>query len=261
MLRQISSIPVSRPTIVSPDANPVTVSRRAYTRTALEDFTFDHLRDPAHIKRLQHALDTAKRFKETGKAAGASFVVTGSYGTGKTTIAENLMNLFRSQVVAVDYDAGAIVYDERTRRTVIDGKLLDANQLVAAVEDRRGGLHSMFGSCRAVVIDDVGSESFATPTWTPTAEQDRNRRHSAYGQFFDYAYTRAQRYTSACPLHVIVTSNIPIVVNGAINEEFIDKLGGKAFSRLLQMASGYMCDLTGLPDYRQSVVLRRMLQA
>jgi hypothetical protein len=67
-------------------------------------------------------------------------------------------------------------------------------------------------------------------------------RHNRYGRFFEYC-SRANK-------HVIITSNVPLLAGGDVNPQFIDIFGSKGWSRLLQMAGGYMVDLSGLPDYR-----------
>lgn len=222
---------------------------RTYQVTPLADFRLDHLAG-AQRARLQHTLDKARAWLDAYPSQpGLSFVLAGPVGVGKTTIAENLMQAFREAVVPVDADGRNDLGIEPT--VVLNGRLLEATRLIGLLGDNTP-LDGAFGRAQVVVIDDAGEEDIPFTSEREHANHTsfRRVRQKRYGRFLDYCYRHGK--------HVLVTSMIPLLIDQggqkAINPEFVDIFGQKAFSRLYQMARGYMCDLSGLPDYRPFMV-------
>lgn len=246
---------------------------RVYQVKPLDAFTYDHLPNPEHKARLRLSLDKARAWLAAAPSqSGLSFVLTGSVGTGKTTIAENLMEPFkrtvgivpepadmayldglrRSWAAATDPDrrvwlAQEISEYERmlTPRLLSGGVLLEATALMRLVADQ-SPLSYALDRYDVIVVDDVGREDFSTATYTPSVEDTRPVRQNRYGRFLDYCY-RAHK-------HVIITSNTPLNDGGGVNAAFVDIFGDRGFDRLYQMAKGYMVDMTGLPSYRPYAV-------
>lgn len=246
---------------------------RTFRLTPLEAFQYDHLQTPEQREKLHRAVQKARGWLNCyQQQPGLSMVLCGPVGVGKTTIAENLMQVFRTETMVsqadedVTYRAlleGAIASlpegdprlvqiqamigqpapddAERVAVSVLNGRLLDATELMRLVGDQQP-LGLVLGRERVIVVDDAGTEDFSTPTYTPSEESVRPVRHNRYGRFFEYC-SRAGK-------HVIVTSMTPLLAGEEVNPAFIDIFGSKGFSRLLQMAGGYMVDLSGLPDYR-----------
>lgn len=231
---------------------------RTYRFTPLDEFRYDHL-GADDEQRLRKAVGRAKNWMTAHlESPGLSFVLCGSVGTGKTTIAENLLHCFRHLAGPVEIDAdGREHLIEELAFEALDGCLMTSTQLM----DLMGGeyadengvqakheprLENTFGHRRCVVIDDVGDEEIMFSNERTFDTKRRNR----YGRFLDYCY-RAHK-------HVIITSNVPLLVRGAngkeVNQVFVDIFGDKGWDRLYQMASGYMSDLTGLPSYRRVLV-------
>ena len=246
---------------------------RTFRLTPLEAFRYDHIPSDEQREKLRGAVRKARAWLSGHKTQkGLSMVLCGPVGVGKTTIAENLMQAFRSETTVsqaaedewyTSYLQGAIdslpegdprrgaiaamlgqpAYDdaERVAVSVLNGCLIDATDLMRIIGDQQP-LSFTFARERVIVVDDAGTEDFSTSTYTPSAESVQPVRHNRYGRFFEYC--------SRHDKHVIITSNVPLLAGGEVNPAFIDIFGSKGWSRLLQMAGGYMCDLSGLPDYR-----------
>lgn len=254
-----------------PDPDPLPPVR-SYRVTPLEDFRYGHLNQEQAV-RLRHAVGKAQHWLDSYQAQpGLGFVIAGPVGVGKTTIAENLMQTFRRRCVVAEgsgsdrfstlvqaaldkmppedprrtavaqvlNDGGSDDIDE-TAVEVLDGMLIEATQLMRLVGDETP-LDSTFGRARVVIIDDAGSEEIDYSN----ERTEVTKRHARYGRFLDYCYRHKK--------HVLVTSMTPMLVDGRIDSAFVDIFGQKAFSRLYQMAAGYMVDLHGLPDYRPLLV-------
>lgn len=259
------------------EAPPLPPPVRTYERTALDGFTFAHLKTEEQRERLQGALDKARGWLAVcQQQPGVSFLITGPVGTGKTTIADNLMRPFRHTVGAL-LDEGDRLYVARLRQQcdrvaddtlrqqiqqaiadferfmqpqeMVRGRLLGATELMRVTADQVPLSHS-FGRCDVIIVDDAGREDFSTPTYTPSDEASRLVRHNRYGRFVDFCYNAKK--------HVLVTSNTPLLASGGdqsgINPAFIDIFGEVAFDRLYQMSKGFMVDLSGLPSYRPYAV-------
>jgi GTPase SAR1 family protein len=245
---------------------------RQFHLTPMSAFRYDHL-GTAEQHVLRRAVQKAQGWLDCHKQQpGLSMVLCGPVGVGKTTIAENLMQAFRSETTVsqaaedewyTSYLRGAInslpagdprratiaamigqrAPDDAERVAVskLNGRLFDATELMRLVGDQQP-LGFVLTHDQVIVVDDAGTEDFSTPTYTPSAESVQPVRHNRYGRFLEYCYKAGK--------HVIITSNVPLVAGEEVNPAFIDIFGSKGYSRLLQMAGGYMVDLSGLPDYR-----------
>lgn len=87
-----------------------------------------------------------------------------------------------------------------------------------------------------VVIDDVGTEERIV--YVASANQDAARQ-ARYYELVNHCYTHG--------ISLIITANMPL-------DQLAQHIGGRAWSRLLEMApSGFMLDMSGVPDYRRKV--------
>lgn len=216
---------------------------RRMTVTPLDQFRYDHLSENWQVQRLQKAVAKAQEWQRVQREspnAGLSLVITGSLGTGKTTIAQNIMQVFNEEI-AVDG------LDETV--TVARCRMFDATGLMRMVAERTD-FSSTLRREKVFVVDDIGTEDFGTDTYTPSADQITSARQARYGRFIDWCYRNGKS--------VIITSNVPLVVresdNVTVNPDFVDLVGARAWDRLLQMAGGFMIDLTGLPSYRPVIL-------
>ena len=241
---------------------------RQYTVTPLNEFQFKHL-SRADEQRLRAVVAGVRKWiNEAPVTAGLSIVLCGSFGTGKTTMAENAMNAFRVPMIAKSPNAemqAQLIYaaiqnqpmSDEVKATleqqaqallegecigeVLQGSLKTATDVMSLTE---GGIDLNFGRDQVIVIDDLGTEEI--PYTNESTFQ--SKRQARYGNLIDYCYRNGKL--------VIVTSNVPLFEGDYINQEFIDIMGGRAFDRLFQMADGFTFDLTGLPSYRPYMVKR-----
>lgn len=141
------------------------------------------------------------------------------YGCGKTHIATAAL---WSECLMLDDEPVAPV-----------GKFFMAEQIIANLDgDTPAGAE--IGDAPILVVDDVGAEGVIPFVSTVRQEQER---HSRYFKLVDYCYKRG--------VSLVVTGNLTI-------SELAAHIGGRAWSRLLQMAaSGFILDMTGVPDYRR----------
>jgi hypothetical protein len=86
-----------------------------------------------------------------------------------------------------------------------------------------------------LVIDDVGVEGTLPYIAVGRQEQELQAR---YFEVVNYCYTRK--------ISVVITANMRV-------NELAQHVGGRAWSRLQEMApSGFIVDMTGVPDYRRA---------
>lgn len=115
------------------------------------------------------------------------------------------------------------------------GKFHTAANLLELVSE--GGEHeiaALLGTAPILVIDDVGSEGELPFV---SASRQGNEKQARYFRVIDYCYRKG--------IAVIVTSNLSFPA-------LAGHMGGRCWSRLMEMApTGYMLDLTGVPDYRR----------
>lgn len=116
------------------------------------------------------------------------------------------------------------------------GKFHTAANLLELVSE--GGEHeiaALLGTAPILVIDDVGSEGELPFV---SATRQGNEKQARYFRIIDYCYRKG--------IAVIVTSNLSFPA-------LAGHMGGRCWSRLMEMApTGYMLDLTGVPDYRRA---------
>lgn len=215
---------------------------------SLGDLSVDHL-GGSHEKRfrvVRHA--AAEWIKKRREQPGLSFVLTGSVGTGKTTIIQNLRASAQVEYTVLDDDGQPLGDPFRS----INSRFYTATDFMALLDPGRrlsnaesGGLvgrqplYTLFHGVEVVAIDDVGTEelAFVARELVDVARQNR------YRDAFDFFYETN--------ISILVTSMTPLVKGGHANQDFIEILGAAAFDRLFERAKGYMFDLTGLPSYRQ----------
>ncbi|MCB8944544.1 MAG: hypothetical protein H6658_12410 [Ardenticatenaceae bacterium] len=211
---------------------------RGFQAISLDQFRFDHLTTEEQVDRLRNALEKARDWNTACRQQpGLSFCITGGVGTGKTTIAYNLMQPFTEQVFPEGLPDVQSEY--------LKGRLFEATELMKILDDDLPISHH-FKHYEIIVVDDVGTEEIPFAT----ERNETTKRQNRYGRFFDYCYKTKK--------HLVVTSNVPLITqtsNGyEIDSAFMEILGEKALDRLYQMGKGYMCDLTGLPSYRRYIV-------
>lgn len=230
---------------------------RSFKVTPLGEFKYDHL-NTEDAERLRRAVNkTSKWIEQYQQEPGLAMVLTGSVGTGKTTLAQNLLNCFKQRMVPLDRDSHPIT---ELGVEILDGRLIHARDLMAllsgdytddyGVQHRAApNLRQMFWGVKVIVIDDLGKEEIPFTNAQTFTEKRQNR----YAHLFDYVYRSLENGERK---HIIITSNIPLIVEAtgqkakAWNPDFVDVIGEAAWSRLKVMADGFMADLTGLPDYR-----------
>lgn len=94
--------------------------------------------------------------------------------------------------------------------------------------------HRLVRTGEVLIIDDVGTEEEIA--WVNSAKQEKEL-HARYFKMINYCCKRG--------VSVIITGNLSL-------SDLEQRLGGRAWSRLLEMApKGFMLDMTGVPDYRR----------
>lgn len=222
-------------------------STRSYDLTPLDQFRDDHL-DREKKQILRKAISKAQAFIDSYEdLPGMSFVITGPVGTGKTTITENILRCFKEVFRPVDLDENP--YPDCEPFVTFRGKFMTATELVTLVLEG-ANLTSYFKNVDCILIDDVGLEHIQYTSEKQNVTSFANRRAYAYSTFLDYIYRRLTASEGAERKHVLINSNIPLVVDQQVNPEFMQIFGERGWSRLVQMSGGFMVDLSGLPDYR-----------
>lgn len=283
-------------TVPAPIDDSQIESRRHFEVIGLDQFRFGHLNDRQATQLRGHIAAARDWLAQYPFEPALSMVLAGPVGTGKTTIATNILRAFvrevrvqgsddayhdllRRTIASLDTQMAAADDEHRQRmaqqrealvaildadapdavREIVDGRIVDATELMAILgedaqvaEDRgaanyngHASLSHSFGRYAVVVVDDVGEEDI--PFSGRQYDIIRQRR---YGRFLEYC-SRAGK-------HVVLTTNLPLVMthNGRTvpHPELVATIGQRGFSRLNQMAGGYMLDFTGLPDYRPLLV-------
>lgn len=230
--------------------------------TRLNQFKFNHVSGEQKT-RLMNTVRAAQNWD-----AGA-FVIAGTVGVGKTTIAANLLKRFEYSAAAVPFgdddeyvsimraaiDKFEVGHPTRVKLeadlernsqpagfTANAALMVDETQVLQLAKGHaEKSLYSSWDRVRAIAIDDIGAGEM--PFVRGDEVTQRQRRHARYRLIFDVCYRKK--------IHLIITSMEPMRGNGGqVRPEFVDLVGEAAFSRLVEMAAGNFYDLTGLPDYR-----------
>lgn len=116
------------------------------------------------------------------------------------------------------------------------GKFHTAADLLELSDGTDADIGALLGSAPILVIDDVGSEGHLQYI-TQKGDSQSIEKQTRYFRIIDYCYRKG--------IAVIVTSNLSFPALST-------HMGGRCWSRLMEMApTGYMLDLTGVPDYRR----------
>lgn len=153
------------------------------------------------------------------------------YGCGKTHVAKAVM--WSSYYHLDDGEPIAPVGKFFVAKDILD-LLAGENTMVDLVPAGTDTIHGRIGGTPVVVIDDVGAEGVLPYV---ARELQEHELRSRYFEIFNYLYE--------CKISAVVTANLTL-------DELAAHVGGRAWSRLLEMApTGFMIDLTGVPDYRR----------
>lgn len=151
----------------------------------------------------------------------ASMILVGPVGTGKTHIAKALLWSIYTQL-------------EDGTPVAPCGRFYEANDIIQRLDSQTRPGHMIPNDCPIVVIDDVGSEQHLPYISEMGQETEIKRRYFA---IIDYCYN--------WQISIVITSNLSLPGLEA-------HIGPRAWSRLQEMApSGFMFDLSGVPDYRR----------
>ena len=116
------------------------------------------------------------------------------------------------------------------------GKFFMAGDIINRLDGETNASNEVDGA-EIVVVDDAGSSEGMIPFVRQDDRTQAVERHARYFKLVDYCYSAG--------VSLIITSNTTL-------DELAAHVGGRAWSRLLQMApAGYMVNLSGVPDYRR----------
>ncbi|KKL44691.1 hypothetical protein LCGC14_2363160 [marine sediment metagenome] len=214
----------------------------------LHDLSVKHLRG-SHLDRFRELRQAAYEWiKLRPNDPGISFVITGSVGTGKTTIIQNLRASAQTEYLVLDDEGEPLGEPFRS----VNSRFYTATDFMALMDPGRRlagagstellgrkPLYKLFQGIEVIALDDLGTEelSFVPRDLIDLARQNR------YREAFDYFYDNG--------VSVLITSMVPLLHGGHPNQDFVDIIGAASFDRLFERAKGFMFDLTGLPSYRQ----------
>ncbi len=202
--------------------------------TTLADLTTSHLK-LTQANYFKDILNYARQWVEDRPdSPGLSFVITGPVGTGKTTIARNLMRS-ADEIYEVLNAAGQPVEEVSMGR----GRFIPAAEIISILDLGRAHWGLAFRDVHVIVIDDVGTEDFRFVG----ASEKKLVRQNRYGEFVDWCWQNG--------VSLVITSMVPLSLDNKPNEEFMSILGRKAFDRLWQMAAGHMFTFGDFPSYRR----------
>jgi len=198
---------------------------------------------------MEYAIKQARAWGRR-KADGyedASFVLSGTYGTGKTHIAKAILWAMRNEVPGHPNECAP------------SGRFYLANDLLmkmAPVDNQWGvspasikrviGWHNLSEDPTMptynpplIVIDDVGGEMTLSFVG---GERQASEIEARYFRIINFCYENE--------ISVIITTNLSI--EGLQDSQFARHIGGRAFDRLQEMApAGFMVGLKGVPSWRQ----------
>lgn len=228
--------------------------------TPLEEFRLDHLTGEARA-RLEAAISAARHWRRSWRQnRGRSFVLTGPYGVGKTTILQNLQASARVAHVPLIWsdEIGDLVPDPDYDPIISTaGRFWTATEAMLTMDPARrtvdgwgdvgrGPLSHILERVEVLAIDDLGTEEIP---YTRAADVETVRQNR-YRELVDYCLLRADP-----PISLLISSNTPLLQRAAAggseaSAAFTEIMGGAAWSRVQEAAAGFMFDLSGLPDYR-----------
>lgn len=236
---------------------PSVFDSRGYRFTSLDDFRFDHLQ-PDQKSKLQNAVGLTRQFINSWRQyPGLSMVLSGSVGTGKTTMADNIKRSFTFKMHVLDENDQPYETME-----LVAGRIYTASEIMAVIGGdywegsayQQGvvNLSHTFDRVDLIVVDDLGQEEIR---YAGAARFDEIRQ-KRYGELFDWAYNRLERHKRR--IHIVLTTMTPLTLEKdgrkVWHPDFVNIIGQRALTRLNQMARGYLVDLSGLPDYRPYLV-------
>lgn len=218
------------------------VKKRSYE---IPDRCFLSDLDTSHHPMLAVAVQKAKEWQirraeqaERGDPTNASLVLVASQSTlpdgrpdparpgtgcGKTHIAKSIL----WSICHLLQDTGEVVG--------YLGQFYEAGRLIEEL-DTEGDVANALRGRPILVIDDIGTEGNIEFI---AATRQASERQARYYRVINYCYEYG--------VSVIITSNLTF-------PELAEHLGKRVMSRLQEMApTGFMLDLTGVPDYRRRV--------
>ena len=106
----------------------------------------------------------------------------------------------------------------------------------------RAALSRIFRGIEVVAIDDVGTEEIPYK-----GRNEGIARVNRYGEFVDFCLTNK--------ISIVLSSMVPIinVRKDAINSDFLDIIGPKAFDRLWQISKGDIWHFQKTKSYRREL--------